>query len=185
MELAGVSNATLRLTGDTFHQFKSDYRKISQPERLGILSQLQLRIAAIYAVQNEELQRTKRQEDLQKRHSEIEAGRLQRQQQKRVQRQHAAQQARQAQQQVGTPVQGHMHPQQQQQHHMTQPNQHQQHMEQQQFQLPVPDSPGQQLMAMNLAMPQQPHQAQYPGPPKRMRGHRPSQGEQQAPQPQQ
>jgi hypothetical protein len=72
MQVAGVSNAVLRLTGDTFQQFKTDYRKISQPERLNILSQLQLRIAAIYAVQNEEVQRVQRAEAQRKRHSAIE-----------------------------------------------------------------------------------------------------------------
>lgn len=197
MQLAGVSSAVLRLTGDTFHQFKNDYRKMSQPERLGILSQLQLRIAAIYAVQNEEVQRNKRAEALQRRHSEIDAGRRQRQQQKKARRQqqpqHPEHQTPQ-QRQVGTPGQVHMHSQQQhlvsQQHHMPPQNQvqHQQHLSQQEFQLP--DSPSQQLMSlpdMNLAMPQQPQQprqSHFPGPPpKRIRGNRPSQSGQQTPQP--
>lgn len=167
LQVAGVSNAVLRLTGDTFHQFKTDYRKMSQPERLGILSQLQLRIAAIYAVQNEDVQRSKRHEASQKRHNEIEANKRQRLQQKRTHRQ------QQQQQQVGTPDQTHMQPQQQmpsQQHphHMPQPNQGQQqhHLSQQQFQLP--DSPSQQLMAipgMELGIPQQSPQPQQPQPP--------------------
>ena len=72
IQVAGVSEAVLRLTGDTFAQFKGDYRKMSQPERFGILSQLQLRIAAIYAVQNEDLQRQRRQDALEKRHQQIE-----------------------------------------------------------------------------------------------------------------
>ncbi|PHH66755.1 hypothetical protein CDD81_5887 [Ophiocordyceps australis] len=75
LQVAGVSDAVLRLSGDTFHRFKNDYRKMSQPERLGILAQMQLRIAAIYAVQNEDLQRQKRQDAQQRRHREIEESR--------------------------------------------------------------------------------------------------------------
>ncbi|KAF4594865.1 Transcription factor, FAR1-related protein [Ophiocordyceps camponoti-floridani] len=72
LQVAGVSDAVLRLSGDTFHRFKGEYRKMSQPERLGILAQMQLRIAAIYAVQNEDMQRQKRQDAQDKRHREIE-----------------------------------------------------------------------------------------------------------------
>ncbi|RDA83925.1 hypothetical protein CP532_3652 [Ophiocordyceps camponoti-leonardi (nom. inval.)] len=72
LQVAGVSDNVLRLSGDTFHRFKGEYRKMSQPERLGILAQMQLRIAAIYAVQNEDMQRQKRQEAQDKRHREIE-----------------------------------------------------------------------------------------------------------------
>ncbi|KJZ80099.1 hypothetical protein HIM_00813 [Hirsutella minnesotensis 3608] len=72
LQIAGVADNVLRLSGDTFHRFKTEYRKMSQPERLGILSQMQLRIAAIYAVQNEEMQRQRRQDAQNKRHQEIE-----------------------------------------------------------------------------------------------------------------
>ncbi|RCI14629.1 hypothetical protein L249_6974 [Ophiocordyceps polyrhachis-furcata BCC 54312] len=72
LQVAGVSDNVLRLSGDTFHRFKGEYRKMSQPERLGILAQMQLRIAAIYAVQNEDMQRQKRQEAQDKRHRDIE-----------------------------------------------------------------------------------------------------------------
>jgi hypothetical protein len=77
MQVSGVSPAVLRLTGETFSQFKTEYRKLSQPELIGVLSQLQLRIAAIYAVQNEEVQREKRAETQRKRHAEIAEGRRQ------------------------------------------------------------------------------------------------------------
>ncbi|KAM0487047.1 hypothetical protein ACHAPX_000315 [Trichoderma viride] len=40
IQLAGVSESTLRLTGDTFHQLKSDYRKMPQPDRLNALAQM-------------------------------------------------------------------------------------------------------------------------------------------------
>ncbi|UNI17139.1 hypothetical protein JDV02_003515 [Purpureocillium takamizusanense] len=74
-QVAGVSDSLLRLSGDTFHKFKNDYRKMSQPDRIGMLAQLQLRIAAIYALQNEDLQRQKRQEAQDRRHQEIEENR--------------------------------------------------------------------------------------------------------------
>lgn len=196
IQVAGVSNAVLRLTGDTFHQFKTEYRRMSQPERMGILSQLQLRVAAIYAVQNEDLQRSQRQEALQKRHEEIDAQRRQRKQQKNQRRQQQQQQPQQHQpqqpqqtpqppqpthdhSQLGTPTPMHMQPQQMHTQHMA-PQNHQQ-MNHQQFHLP--DSPSQQLMTMgmNLSLPSQAppqHQQQFqqgPGPAKRMRVNRPSQ----------
>ncbi|PNY29123.1 Ribosome assembly protein 4 [Tolypocladium capitatum] len=74
-QVAGVSDAILRLSGDTFQRFKNDYRKMSQPERLGILAQMQLRIAAIYAVQNEDVQRQRRQDAQERRHQEMEGDR--------------------------------------------------------------------------------------------------------------
>ncbi|KAE9567499.1 hypothetical protein CGMCC3_g16318 [Colletotrichum fructicola] len=43
LAVAGVSTSQMRLTGDTFHNFKTEYRKMSKPERMGILAQLQLR----------------------------------------------------------------------------------------------------------------------------------------------
>ncbi|PHH91057.1 hypothetical protein CDD83_1802 [Cordyceps sp. RAO-2017] len=76
LQVAGVSDSVLRLSGDTFHRFKNEYRKMSQPERMGILAQMQLRIAAIYALQNEDMQRQKRQEAKDKRHQEIEESRM-------------------------------------------------------------------------------------------------------------
>jgi len=48
---------------------------MSQPDRIGMLAQLQLRIAAIYALQNEDLQRQKRQEAQDRRHQEIKESR--------------------------------------------------------------------------------------------------------------
>lgn len=183
MQVAGVSNAVLRLTGDTFHQFKTEYRKMIQQERMGILSQLQLRIAAIYAVQNEELQRTQRQEALEKRHQQIELERRQRKTQKQQRRQQN-QQPQQMQQhdhsQMGTPTPMHMQPQQMHTQHMT-PQNHQQ-MNHQQFHLP--DSPSQQLMqmGMNLSLPSQAppqHQNQFipqnPGAKRVRANNRPSQ----------
>ncbi|KAJ6445132.1 transcription factor, FAR1-related protein [Purpureocillium lavendulum] len=75
LQVAGVSDSLLRLSGDTFHKFKNDYRKMSQPDRIGMLAQLQLRIAAIYALQNEDLQRQQRQEARDRRHQEVEDNR--------------------------------------------------------------------------------------------------------------
>ena len=75
LQVAGVSDAVLRLSGDTFHRFKNDYRKMSQSERLGTLAQMQLRIAAIYAVQNEDMQRQRRQDAQDRRHQDIEESR--------------------------------------------------------------------------------------------------------------
>lgn len=50
---------------------------MAQHDRMGMLAQLQLRIAAIYAVQNEDLQRQRRKEAQEKRHREIEESRQQ------------------------------------------------------------------------------------------------------------
>ena len=195
LQVAGVSNEVLRLTGDTFSQFKVDYRKMSQPERFGILSQLQLRIAAIYAVQNEDMQRQRRADAQQKRHQEIEAHRLSRQleaqrakrtsrdigrhpnQQPNQQQVHQqAQQAQQAQQHAQQHVQQHAqhHPQQPQMQpdqvmqHPGQQFQEQQHLQQQQH-FQMPPSPGQALLGLGLEQLQQ-----YTGPPnnKRIRGNR-------------
>lgn len=77
LQVAGVSEAALRLTGDTFNQFKAEYRKISQADRLQLLSHFQLRIAAIYAVQNEDMQRQRRQEAQDKRHRDVDSNRRQ------------------------------------------------------------------------------------------------------------
>ncbi|KEY69268.1 hypothetical protein S7711_01719 [Stachybotrys chartarum IBT 7711] len=105
IDVAGVSETVLRLSGDTFHQFKTDYRKMAQHDRMGMLAQLQLRIAAIYAVQNEDLQRQRRKEAQEKRHREIEESRQQlvmqrarvrKAQPKQVNRQQAGQQQNQS-----------------------------------------------------------------------------------------
>lgn len=76
MQLAGVSDEAMRLTGDTFQQFKTEYRKMAQADRLGILAQMQMRIAAIYAIQNEDMQREKRLDAQRKRHQQIEEQRV-------------------------------------------------------------------------------------------------------------
>ncbi|KAH7312575.1 hypothetical protein B0I35DRAFT_437318 [Stachybotrys elegans] len=75
LQLAGVQDTSIRLSGETFQQFKNEYRKMYHADRYSILSQLQLRIAAIYAVQNEELQRERRREAQSKRHRDIEESR--------------------------------------------------------------------------------------------------------------
>ncbi|KAG6002885.1 hypothetical protein E4U21_002707 [Claviceps maximensis] len=75
LQVAGISSTALRLTGDTFQQLKTDYRKMSQPERLNALAQLQLRLAAIYTIQNEDMQRQQRQSAQDRRHLEAEANR--------------------------------------------------------------------------------------------------------------
>ncbi|EFY89351.1 hypothetical protein MAC_04537 [Metarhizium acridum CQMa 102] len=75
LRVAGVSDSTLRLNGDTFHHLKTDYRKMTQGDRLNALAQLQLRIAALYAVQNEDMQRQKRQETQHQRHRAVDASR--------------------------------------------------------------------------------------------------------------
>lgn len=75
LAVAGVSQSTLRLTGDTFQQIKGKYRKMPKPQRLQELSHLQLHIAAIYAVENEDMQRHVRLEQQEKRHRQIDEGR--------------------------------------------------------------------------------------------------------------
>ena len=75
LAVAGVSQATVRLTGDTFQQIKGKYRKMPKPQRLQELSHLQLHIAAIYAVENEDMQRQVRLEQQEKRHRQIDEGR--------------------------------------------------------------------------------------------------------------
>ncbi|KAJ6781287.1 hypothetical protein PWT90_05046 [Aphanocladium album] len=75
IQVAGVSEATLRLSGDTFNQFKGEYRKLSHADRLQMLSTLQLRIAAIYAIQNEDMQRQQRQDAQDRRHREVDTHR--------------------------------------------------------------------------------------------------------------
>ncbi|MBE3048736.1 hypothetical protein IMZ48_40800 [Candidatus Bathyarchaeota archaeon] len=75
LAVAGVSQATLRLTGDTFQAVKGKYRKMPKPQRLQELSHLQLHIAAIYAVENEDMQRQVRLEQQEKRHRVIDDGR--------------------------------------------------------------------------------------------------------------
>ncbi|KAM3506645.1 hypothetical protein MY10362_002234 [Beauveria mimosiformis] len=69
--IAGVSEAAVRLTGDTFNQYKRDYRKLSPTDRMQLLSNMQMRIAAIYAIQNEDAQRQRRLEIQERRHREI------------------------------------------------------------------------------------------------------------------
>ncbi|CRK38914.1 hypothetical protein BN1708_007893, partial [Verticillium longisporum] len=103
LAVAGVSSSAMRLTGETFHQFKGEYRRMSKPERIGNLAQMQMRIAAIYAVENEDLQRQERQARQEKKHQEIEEGNRRRvaeqsQQQQQQQHQQAQQQAHQQQQ---------------------------------------------------------------------------------------
>lgn len=172
IQLAGVSESTLRLTGDTFHQLKSDYRKMPQPDRLNALAQFQMQIAAIYAVQNEDWQRQRRQEAQDKRHSLVEKGRRQ----LSTQKQRARRQRRQDDQ-----TQQHQHQQnldQQAVHHQLQQEAQNSHlqplMQEQHFQLaqnpattPVPLPAG----IMNTIPTAFSH---FTGPPKRIRGHRPA-----------
>ncbi|OAA76794.1 Transcription factor, FAR1-related protein [Akanthomyces lecanii RCEF 1005] len=73
IQVAGVSEAAVRLTGDTFNKFKGEYRKLSGPDRMQVLSTLQLRVAAIYALQNEDMQRHRRREAQDRRHRDIES----------------------------------------------------------------------------------------------------------------
>lgn len=75
MQVAGVSESLLRLTGDTFNQFKGEYRKLSHADRMQALSTLQMRIAAMYAVQNEDMQRQRRQHAQDRRHREVDSNR--------------------------------------------------------------------------------------------------------------
>ncbi|KAM3482239.1 hypothetical protein MY8738_004078 [Beauveria namnaoensis] len=71
ISVAGVSETAVRLTGDTFNQYKRDYRKLSPTDRMQLLSNMQMRIAAIYAIQNEDAQRQRRLEIQERRHREI------------------------------------------------------------------------------------------------------------------
>ncbi|RBR21391.1 uncharacterized protein FIESC28_04928 [Fusarium coffeatum] len=194
IRVAGVSEAVLRLTGDTFHQFKSEYRKMAHPDRVSILSNLQLRIAAIYAVQNEDLQRQKRQEAQDKRHRQIEETKRQNsvKQRARQRRQQVEQNQQNQQQQMHhiqqqplpqTPqVQPQVQPQAQSQaqsqaqaqaHAQAQAQAQAQNQMMLQSQLYLPqNSQPTPIPVPNMDMPQFQH---YVGPPKRMRG-RPSQG---------
>ncbi|KAL7793032.1 hypothetical protein V8C37DRAFT_110197 [Trichoderma ceciliae] len=167
IQLAGISDSTLRLTGDTFHQLKSDYRKMPQPDRLNALAQFQMQIAAIYAVQNEDWQRQRRQEAQDKQHLLVEKGRRQ----LSAQRQRARRQRRQE-----DPSQQHPNLDQEAVQHQLQQEAQSSHlqplMQESHFQLaqnpnptPVPLPGG---MAINTTF------AQFGGPPKRIRGHRPS-----------
>lgn len=76
LQVAGVSETTVRLTGDTFNQLKGEYRKLSSVERLQVLSTLQLRIAAMYAVENEVTQRQQRKEAQEKRQNDVDASNM-------------------------------------------------------------------------------------------------------------
>lgn len=46
----------MQLSGDTFEQLKNEYRKMPDHERFQTLASLQLRIAALYAVESEDRQ---------------------------------------------------------------------------------------------------------------------------------
>ncbi|KAH6707328.1 hypothetical protein EV126DRAFT_357012 [Verticillium dahliae] len=127
LAVAGVSSSAMRLTGETFHQFKGEYRRMSKPERIGNLAQMQMRIAAIYAVENEDLQRQERQARQEKKHQEIEEGNRRRVAEQSQQQQHQ-------QQQQQHQVQQHQQQQQQQQHQQAQQQAHQQQQAQQQAQ---------------------------------------------------
>lgn len=186
LQVAGVSDDVLRLSGDTFQRFKNDYRKMSQPERLGILAQMQLRIAAIYAVQNEDMQRQRRSDAQERRHMEIEESR----------RRLEAQGVRYSNRQRGPPRISHPGgiP-----HTTPQPIPSAQYrnlapapgMAEPQFELMPPTTqPGQPTTHTPVPIPHADNGVSYqvyPGPPKRLRGHRqsqesPTQGLQQEPQ---
>ncbi|OBR04434.1 Peptidase family T4 [Colletotrichum higginsianum IMI 349063] len=149
LAVVGVTPSTMRLTGDTFHNFKTEYRKMAKPERLATLAQMQLRIAAIYAVENEDMQRQERQARQEKKHQEVEQNRRksqsvqQSQQQQPPQQQQQQQHPSQPQPQPTQPAQPapqqQTMPQQQQhqlQHQQVQHQQHQQHPHRQQHQQP-------------------------------------------------
>lgn len=89
LAVAGVSQTNLRLTGDTFQQIKGKYRKMPKPQRLQELAHLQLHIAAIYAVENEDMQRQVRLEQQEKRHRQIDEGRRSSGPEKRARRESA------------------------------------------------------------------------------------------------
>lgn len=60
--VTGVPDAAMELGSDMLNQFKSEYRRMPEHERLQHLASLQLRIAALYMIQNEETQRLHRQD---------------------------------------------------------------------------------------------------------------------------
>ncbi|KAG5986243.1 hypothetical protein E4U54_005530 [Claviceps lovelessii] len=166
LQVAGISSSALRLTGDTFQHLKTEYRKMSQPERLNALAQLQLRVAAIYTIQNEDMQRQQRQTAQDRRHLEAEVNRKalasQKQRSKRQQKSQIDQNHQQPQETPSTaePHQGLSHdligP------HTT--HAPQAFMEEQHFQVADPaDGVG----GINLS-----HFPQFPGPTRRTRGDR-------------
>jgi hypothetical protein len=182
--VAGVSQSVLRLTGDTFHQFKGEYRKMSKGERLGILAQMQMRIAAIYAIENEDMQRQQRLEQQERRHRQIEESRRQLQADKsRMHQQQQAQQQAQAAQQMSqqSPHRQRRQPQQQNHQLMLESQHHAQQMsDNQALQDAMPQLQGQQDYLehqFQIQIPQQtpvptPHVPQfhhYPEPPQRLR----------------
>lgn len=77
LAVAGVSQATLRLTGDTFQQFKGEYRKMPKAQRIQSLAQMQMRIAAIYAIENEDMQRQVRMDQQERRHRQTDSSKRQ------------------------------------------------------------------------------------------------------------
>jgi hypothetical protein len=170
IQLAGISDSTLRLTGDTFHQLKSDYRKMSQPDRLNALAQFQMQIAAIYAVQNEDWQRQRRQEAQDKRHSMVDKSRRQ----LSAQKQRARRRGRQEEQ-----PQQHQHQQSMEQqavHHQLQQEAQNSHL-QPLTHFQMPHNPTQSPVPIPGGMPNMAF-PQFGGTPKRMRGHRPAMGSQ-------
>lgn len=185
LNVAGVSDAVLRLNGETFHQLKRLYRKMNQADRLEQMAQMQLKMAAIYAVQNEDMHRQRRQLAQDKRHKDVDAGRQQPSSQKKSRKRRQSGEA-----EVSQEAPPQMTPQQMTPQQMTpqQPEQHQQlamsaeasqhvMMQQPHFQLnhhPVQQTP---VPIPDMSIPRFQH---YPGPPKRMRGPRPSQGSQPA-----
>lgn len=54
---------SLQLSGDTFQQLKNEYRKIPDHERFQMLASLQLRIAALYAIEGEDRQAVRQQHE--------------------------------------------------------------------------------------------------------------------------
>ncbi|KAF6841048.1 hypothetical protein CMUS01_03647 [Colletotrichum musicola] len=130
LAVAGVSSNHMRLTGDTFHNFKAEYRKMSKPERFGVLAQMQLRMAALYAIENEDLQRQERQARQERKHQEIEDTRRKSQSAQQPQ-QTPVQQPQQQQQHQPQQQQAQPQPQQHQQPQQLQHQTHQQHQHQQ------------------------------------------------------
>jgi hypothetical protein len=69
--MAELTRGNLRLSGDTFHKIKQRYRKMSRPQRVNIQAHIQFHLAALAAVENEDVQRQHSQDIINRRHAEV------------------------------------------------------------------------------------------------------------------
>lgn len=73
--VTAMPDAAMELGTDALTQFKNEYLQMPEHERMQHLANLQLRVAALYMIQNEETQRRQRQDTRGQRSAEVEANR--------------------------------------------------------------------------------------------------------------